>query len=185
MKLDEAKALLEALIFSAADPVSSDQLAEISEIDKHTVEALLEQLVREYEASGHGIALLRVGGGYIFGTKPQYASHIQRLHEPVIRTGLSQAALETLAVIAYKQPCTKLEIERIRGVKVDSSINSLLERGLIQEVGRKNAPGRPILYATTEEFLIRFGLNSLDDLPALPEKSLFQLQEIVSASEEN
>lgn len=185
MRLDEAKAVLEALIFSAKDPVSPDQLAEISGIDKQTVEAILGQLVQEYERSYHGVALLQVAGGYIFGTKPQYANFVRKLHEPVIRTGLSHAALETLAVIAYKQPCTKLDIEAIRGVKVDSSIASLMERGLIRDVGRKDAPGRPVLYETTQEFLIRFGLNSLDDLPALPEKSLFQLKEIAASTEEN
>lgn len=183
MTLEEAKAALEAVLFSTHIPLSASQLAEVLELDKKTVEALLAQLMAKYKDSQYGIWIYAVAGGFIFGTKPEFHEYIKRLHQPVVRSGLSQAGLETLAVIAYKQPCTKADIESIRGVSVDSVITSLLDRGLIAEVGRKDAPGRPILYGTTQKFLVSFGINSLDDLPELPEKTLLQLQEIAAASD--
>ena len=182
MTLEEAKAALEAMLFSLSRPLSAQQLAETLDIEVGTVEGLLDQLAQQYRQEHHGIQLYTLAGGYVLGTKPEYSRYVRHLHEPVIRGGLSQAALETLAVIAYKQPCTKTDIEMIRGVNVDSAVNSLLSRELITEVGRKDAPGRPILYGTTEEFLASFGINHLDDLPQLPEKTLLQLEEIEAAA---
>ncbi len=184
MRLEEARAAVEAMLFSSHGPLSAASLAQALQIDVKTVEALLRQLMTKYRNSESGLAVFSVAGGFIMGTKPEYSKYVERLHEPVVRAGLSQAALETLAVIAYRQPCTKADIEMIRGVNVDSAVTSLVDRGLATEVGRKDAPGRPILYGTTEKFLVSFGLNTLDDLPQLPEKTFLQLQEIAPASDD-
>lgn len=155
-------------MFAAAEPVPVEAMAEALDLDERTVELLLEELRREYSDCHRGIQVDPAGGGYQFTTKPELAGYIQRFRCPTVTTRLSQAALETLAIIAYRQPITKAEIENIRGVKVDSVINSLLERGLIEEQGRREGPGRPLLFGTTRRFLEHFGLTSLEDLPPLP-----------------
>jgi segregation and condensation protein B len=133
------------------------------------VEELVAELSRGYE--GRGLQLIKVAGGWKLCTRPQYAPFISRMHEPT-RVRLSRAALETLAIIAYRQPITRPEMEAIRGVNVDGVISTLLNYSLIEEKGRKEAPGRPMLYGTTTDFLSHFGLNSVEDLPALPEGEL-------------
>ncbi len=128
----------------------------------------MEELGREYQDSRHGIQLCFVAGGYEFTTKVTMAPYLEAFQRPEVSSGLSQAALETLAIVAYRQPVTRVEIEDIRGVRSDSAVNTLLERELIEEQGRKDAPGRPILLGTTQRFLECFGLADLADLPPLP-----------------
>jgi len=170
----EAKAVLEALIFASSEPVTVKEMSIIIELNEETVRALLAELTQEYKDQRRGIQILEVAGGYQMVTKPELAVYLEKLRKVPRQVPLSQAALETLAIIAYKQPITRAEIETIRGVRVDSSLSTLLEKGLIEETGRKEGPGRPILYGTTRKFLKYFGLNSLDELPIVEDWILNQ-----------
>lgn len=162
------KAAVEALLFASEKPVPLEKLVELLGVARDEVAAAIEELGRDYDGGERGIQLVRVCGGYQLRSRPEYAELITRLG--VSRTpSLSRAALETLAIIAYRQPISKPEIEWIRGVNVDGALGTLLSRGLVREVGRKEGPGRPILYGTTTEFLLAFGLNDLSDLPPLSE----------------
>ncbi|HHY61190.1 MAG TPA: SMC-Scp complex subunit ScpB [Clostridia bacterium] len=163
---DDLKAILECLLFASNTAVSAKELASVVGITEQEVEELLAEMMREHEKPSRGIQIYQVAGGYKMATKPDYAGYIEKLcrYKP---SPLSKAALETLAIIAYRQPVTRAEIEAIRGVKVDHLLANLLERNLIQEVGRKESPGRPILYGTTTEFLEYLGLNSIEELPPL------------------
>lgn len=158
------KALLEALLFVAFEPVSARRLAEISGVDKKLVQELLAELAAEYRERGFRLA--EIAGGWQFLTPEEYAPYIEKLYNPRSQQ-LSRAALETLAIVAYRQPVTRLEIDNIRQVKSDAVLNKLMEKALVKEVGRREGPGRPILYGTTREFLAAFGLVSLADLPPL------------------
>lgn len=158
---------LEALLFAAGEPLSVARIAEIMQLEKPQVWELLGQLEEEYKNDMRGICLRNVAGGYQLCTKPQHYELIKQL-ERMQEIKLSPAAMETLAIVAFKQPVTRSEMEAIRGVKVDGVVNTLLDYGLICEAGRKDTLGRPILYATTDKFLQSFGLNSLKDLPEFP-----------------
>lgn len=149
-------------------PLSIDNIKEVIGIERGEIKSLLEELKQEYLLN-HGFRLREVAGGYQLVTDPEYAHWLRKLFHGGRKERLSRAALETLAIIAYKQPVTKPEIEHIRGVDADGVIRTLLERGLIRIAGRKNVIGRPILYATSKKFLEYFGLNSLDELPPLDE----------------
>jgi segregation and condensation protein B len=168
MESRKAKAVLEAIIFANAQPVPLENLAAAIGWNKEQTALLLAELSRDCQHSHRGIKLGFVADGYEFTTKPEMASHLEAFQRPEISAGLSQAALETLAIIAYRQPVTKVDIEDIRGVRADSAVNTLLERGLIDEKGRQDAPGRPILLGTTARFMEYFGLAGLQDLPPLP-----------------
>ena len=163
---DYMKAHVEALLFAHGTPVQAQRLAAILDISVEHVDHLLCLLEEEYAKPGRGLMIRRVAEGFQLCTKPELSGVVEKLTE-IPEQKLSQAALETLAVIAFRQPATRQEMEAIRGVKVDGVVNTLLECGFIREVGRKEAIGRPILYGTTDEFLIHFGLRSLDDLPKL------------------
>lgn len=167
MEREKAAAIVEAILFVAGEPVALGDLARALELGELETMAAVEALERDLE--GRGIALKRYGDHVRLETRAVYAPYVERLLQPVQRQSLSQAALETLAVIAYRQPATRGEVEQVRGVKCDYSIQSLLSKGLIREVGRKEALGRPILYGTTDRFLEHFGLSDLRDLPPLPE----------------
>jgi segregation and condensation protein B len=157
-------AALEAVLFMAAEPISPVELAEILEVTPRDVETLAEQLSETY--IGRGLQVSRVAGGLQVCTRPEYGPVVAKLHKPE-RFRLSRAALETLAIVAYKQPVTRPEVDAIRGVNSDSAIETLTQYQLICEAGRKEAPGRQMLYRTTESFLGHFGLNSVDDLPRI------------------
>lgn len=174
MNWREAKAVLEALIFASSEPVTVKEMSIITELNEETVRTLLAELTQEYIDQPRGIQITEVAGGYQLVTKPELAAYLEKLKKVPRQVPLSQAALETLAIIAYKQPITRAEIETIRGVRVDSSLSTLLEKGLIEETGRKEGPGRPILYGTTKEFLKYFGLNNLDELPIVDDWILNQ-----------
>ncbi len=172
MGFNKVRGIIEALVFASSEPVRLREIAGILGINEHTVRNLLDDLMNEYREKQRGIQITQVAGGYQFVTNPEYADFIKKMKKIPRYTPLSQAALETLAIIAYKQPVTRAEIEALRGVSVDSSINTLLERGLIEEKGRKDGPGRPILYATTGNFLKYFGLNDLSELPAIEDLTI-------------
>lgn len=162
-KYDNASARIEALLFVATNPVTASQIAECLTIPTGVVERQLQELTQKY--SGHGISIQLYGGRYQFTTAPEYAVDVENFLGLEITTRLSRAAIETMAIIAYRQPITRPGIEAIRGVSSDGVIRSLLSRGLIQEVGRADGPGRPILFSTTVDFLQHFGLRTLDELP--------------------
>jgi len=155
---------LEAVLFMAADPLTREEIAEILEVTPREADGLARQLEAEY--ADRGIQVARIAGGYQVATRPEYGPYVARLHKPE-RFRLSRAALETLAIVAYRQPVTRPEIDSIRGVNSDSAVDTLAQYELICEAGRKEAPGRPVLYRTTEQFLGHFGLNSIEDLPQL------------------
>ncbi len=159
--------IIEAVLFVAGEPVENDALCDALEITSLQLSDALDKLKRDYDHGRRGIRLLRFGKCVQLATRPDYALYVERLLQPVQKQSLSQAALETLAVVAYKQPVTRSEIEAIRGVKCDYSIQSLSTKRLIVEVGRKEALGRPILYGTTDEFLRHFCIDSLEDLPEI------------------
>ncbi len=157
--------LLESYLFAAGASVPKDQLAEIMELSEDEIDELAKRLEESYEAQKRGLRLLHLDDCYQLCTAEEFYPYIQKLKEPRRRQNLSPAALETLAVVAYHQPVTRSSIEFIRGVNSDGPVNKLVERGLIEEKGRLDAPGRPILYVTTQEFLRSFGLSSLSGLP--------------------
>ena len=170
MEDQEAKPILEALLFVSPEPVSIERLQEVLEGMKRVrLQSLLEVMAQEYEENGHGLQLVEVAGGYQLTTKPECAHWIRRLDEIRTASRLSRPALETLAIIAYKQPVTRSEIEEIRGVDTSGVVKTLLERRLVKITGRREAAGRPLLYGTTKEFLEYFGLRDLSGLPSLKE----------------
>lgn len=158
-------ALIEAILFSSDEPVPVTRLAEALGVPSGEVQSAAIALEEMYK--DRGIMLERVAGGLMLVTRPEYAAFIERALSRKIAVGLSKGTLETLAIIAYKQPVTRQEIEAARGVNPEASIETLLEKGLIQEAGRKKTLGRPKLYTTTDEFLKKVGLNSIEDLPPL------------------
>lgn len=161
------KAAIEALLFSSPQPITPERIAGLVSLQTPQVRNFLLQLEEEYKHPDRGFFLEWVAGGVRLCSKPEYYPYIESLGRTTKSGSLSQAALESLAIIAYRQPITRPQIEAIRGVRVDSAIASLIDRGLVEEKGRADGPGRPILYGTTDEFLIRFNLNSLDELPPL------------------
>src|SRR5580692_10247331 len=170
MTLVELKSALEAIIYAADEPATIEKLAAAVGQEKQVVRAALDELVASYSTDDRGVEIRSVAGGYRVYTKPQHHEVVRRFIkslQPPLR--LSMPALETLAVIAYKQPATQPEIQEIRGVSCAGVIQTLLERRLITIAGRKQVIGRPILYRTSKEFLMRFGLGELDELPSLKE----------------
>ena len=156
---------LEALLFSSARPIRAAELAEVLEATPEAVAAALAQLAEEADAPQRGIRLESVAGGWRYVTRPEFDSLLRKYHEVTERSRLSLAALETLAIVAYRQPITLPEIQEIRGVNSSSVLTTLLEKKLVTTAGRKPVVGTPFLYRTTRDFLVRFGLNELDDLP--------------------
>jgi len=165
----DIKRILEALIFVSEGPLSLAQMTQVLETeDKEAVKAALLDLLAEYQELGRAFNLVEVAGGYAFRTRAELAFWLRRLKREQV-TRLSRAALETLAIIAYKQPVLKAEIERLRGVEVGGVLRMLMEKDLVRVVGRKDLPGRPLVYGTTKRFLEVFDLKDLSDLPTLEE----------------
>ena len=171
------KGRIEAILFVAGDAVEIRDLARALGQEEKKLQATLKELESEYDFQQRGFMIKRFGDKVQLATRPLYAEDVVRLLQPVQKQSLSQAAMETLAVVAYKQPVTRAEVEQVRGVKCDYSLQSLTAKGLIQEVGRKETIGRPILFGTTDEFLSRFGIESLEDLPPLPENEALENEE--------
>jgi len=178
MERDEIKSILESLLFVADGPQSVQRLAEVLDsVDKELIHELLHELRQDFEAQNRGIRLVEVAGGYQLRTPKANAEAVKKfLGGRPARMG--KATLETLAIVAYRQPITKAEIEAIRGVDVDGVITTLLERNLIRAVARKDVPGRPFLYGTTLEFLQLFNLKDLSQLPTLKEMEEISLPEV-------
>ena len=160
---------IEAILFVAGEPVRVEELAKALGVTVRAVENEIIKLRDEYDFHQRGFTLKRFGHQVQLATRALYAQDVVHLLQPVQKQSLTQAAMETLAVVAYKQPVTRAEVEQVRGVKCDYSLQSLMNKELIMEVGRKDALGRPILYGTTENFLAHFGLTTLEDLPPMPE----------------
>ena len=177
----EARRAIEAVVLAATEPVEPQFLAELVELPIAAVEELCNDLAREYEEADRGFVLLRVAGGYRFQTHPDLAPYVERFVVEGQHVRLSGPALETLAIVAYKQPVSRGQISAIRGVNVETTLNTLVARGYIAESGRDPGPGLAVLYATTPLFLERLGLDSLDDLPPLgdfvPDASIVELLE--------
>lgn len=170
MQTNEWMAIIEAILFVAGEPVLLSDLQKALDLSPIELNSAVNALESDYNFQRRGICLKRFGEHIQLATRAEYAPFVEKLLQPVQKQSLSQAAMETLAVVAYRQPATKAEVEAIRGVKCDYSIQSLVNKGLIVEVGRKEALGRPILYGTTDAFLSHFGIGSLDDLPKIAEK---------------
>lgn len=162
------KSIIESLLFVSGDKLSLKDISNAIELtSKDTIE-ILNEMIFEYENDiNRGIKLININGEFQFVTKEENSDYIQKLLKKNKRQSLSQASLESLAIIAYKQPITRIDIDEIRGVKSESAIQRLLEKEIIKEVGRLEVPGRPIIYGTTDEFLRQFGLTNLKDLPSL------------------
>jgi len=156
---------IEAILFVAGEPVEEEALRLAVECTPDEIGQALEDLSSRYEYERRGIRLLRFGKSVQLSTRPEYAPYVERMLQPVQRQNLSQAAMETLAVIAYRQPATRGDVEAVRGVKCDYSVQSLLNKGLIEEAGKRDTLGKPTLFRTTDAFLRHFGISSLEELP--------------------
>lgn len=163
--------VIEAILFVAGEPVDVRDLPKALEATEMETAQAIDRLESDCNYHRRGICLKRFGCHIQLSTRAEYAPYVERLLQPIQKQSLSQSAMETLAVVAYRQPVTKLEIEAVRGVKCDYSVQSLVNKGMIVEVGRKEALGRPILYGTTDAFLAHFGLSSLEELPKPPEET--------------
>jgi segregation and condensation protein B len=161
----EVEAAVEALLFASDEPLPLDRLVEVLDLTPGEAQAAVDAVRVACEASGRGLALVEVAGGFRLVTRPELAPILLRLQRLRLKSRLSRAAVETLAIVAYRQPISRPEIEQLRGVSAESVVTHLLERRLIRIVGRKATPGRPILYGTTGEFLEHFGLRDLGELP--------------------
>nr|WP_245251592.1 SMC-Scp complex subunit ScpB [Virgibacillus litoralis] len=170
VEINDLKAIAEGLLFASGDEgITVKQLSRILDITDKTVEHLLDELKYDYENTDRGIMIMQSHQVFHLTTKPEHSDYFKKLLETPQTTRMSQAALETLAIIAYQQPITRTEIEEVRGVKSDRPVQTLIARSLIEEVGRREGVGRPILFATSKDFLTYFGLTSLEELPPLPE----------------
>ncbi|HVN67763.1 MAG TPA: SMC-Scp complex subunit ScpB [Candidatus Sulfotelmatobacter sp.] len=167
MESAKVKNILESLLFVARKPVTLVALEEATALPKELLAACLEEMIGEYQPKG--VKVFKVAGGYLMGTDPANAEYVEKVLHPREETTLSGRALETLAIISYKQPVTKAEIERLRGVNSDGVVDTLLAKKMVREIKRSDAVGHPYLYGTTPEFLRHFGLHSLVDLPPLPD----------------
>lgn len=177
MNVNEMQAAAEAMLFACGEPVEIDRIAEILEIDAENAESLVLNIAAKYDDSNSGIKIVKMDKKYQICTRKEYAEQVRDILDMKKNAPLSQAAFEVLAVVAYNQPITKAYIEQVRGVDCSGVISTLCQKGLIEEVGRLELPGRPLIYGTTAEFLKCFCINSLDDLPDIPELNEKPLEE--------
>lgn len=180
MDIKEIEAVIEGLLFAAGDPLPLQKLADILEMDKKTTRLILNNMSVSLQTSKRGIMLRELDESYQLCTRPEHAEYLRRLVEPRQKQALSQAAFETLSIVAYNQPVTRARIELIRGVNSDSSISRLVERNLIKEAGRLDSPGKPLIYETTDEFLRSFGFKSTKDLPIIDLEKMLPVDESTS-----
>ncbi len=168
LSYQELSPACEAILFASGDPIAVDRIAEILNVDVKTVDEVMKKLISEYESNPWGGLLVRkVENSYVMSTKPSMKKVLERMFSPKMHPPLSQASYETLAVIAYNQPVTRAQVESVRGVSSDSIISRLIDRGWIEECGNLDAPGRPALFKTSKQFLMEFGISSVDDLPSM------------------
>ena len=176
LKPDEAEAAIEALLFTMGEAISAEAIGAVIGHDKATVIRLVHHLMDRYQNEKRGSRIIELDGSFQMCTSPEMYDYVIKLTHQPKKQVLTDVMLETLAIVAYKQPVTKAEIEQIRGVSCSHAINKLLEYGLITEAGRLNAPGRPILLATTEEFLRTFGVQSVEGLPSVSPEEMETLK---------
>ncbi|MDX9714507.1 MAG: SMC-Scp complex subunit ScpB [Dissulfurispiraceae bacterium] len=163
----QAKSIVESLLFVAGEPVTCSAIAKLTDIPEADVKHYLNELSESYKTRASGIIITEIADGFQMITNPDNGFWVRKLRNINQSSKLSQAALETLAIIAYKQPLTKVEVDQLRGVNSDGAVKTLVDRRLIKIIGKKEAPGRPFLYGTTKEFLQYFGLKNLAELPSL------------------
>ena len=177
MCIEKTEAAIEAILFTMGESVEAEKIAVAIEHDVDTTVRIIHNMMDKYENEDRGIKIIELEGSFQLCTKEEYYDNLIRICSQPRRYTLTDAALETLSIIAYKQPVTKIEIEKIRGVNSDRSVNKLVELELVKEVGRLDAPGRPMLFGTTEEFLRTFGVGSIDELPVISEDMVEQYKE--------
>lgn len=177
MEIKKLEAAVEAILFTVGESVELNKIAAAIGHDENTTKKLIHDMMTRYEEEDRGIRIIELGNMYQLCTKKEMYEYLIRVVKQPKKYVLTDVLLETLSIIAYRQPVTKLEIEKIRGVKSDHAVNKLVEYGLVEEAGRLDAPGRPILFGTTEEFLRRFSVHSLDELPVLDEEKIRHFKE--------
>lgn len=175
MNNEKIKSIIEGILFAWADPVNIADLSKVLEVSPSKIRELILAMQDDYEQEERGLRILQVNENFQLSTKPENYDYISEFVSTKNKKNLSNASLETLSIIAYKQPVTKIEVEEIRGVKCDSSIRALIELGLIEITGQLNKIGRPNIYETTEEFLKKFGLKSIDDLPEIEDENQLKI----------
>ncbi len=191
MEIKEYKGAIEAILFANGEPISLSRIAESLELDMETALRLTEDLVNEYALREGGLRILRLENSYQMCSAKEYAQPVRRALDLRRNTPLSQAAMEVLAIVAYNQPVTRAFIDQVRGVDCGAVVQGLMAKSLIEERGRLELPGRPLLYGTTNDFLRCFGLNSITELPPLPQNAADEvmvettLDEIIEANEQN
>lgn len=169
MNKNKTKAAIEAILFTMGNSVELDKIAMAVGLDKENVRDIIQEMIQEYNSDNRGIKIIELDNAFQLCTKKEYYENLIKVAKAPKKQVLSEALLETLSIIAYKQPVTRLEIEKIRGVSSEKAINRLMEFDLCKELGRLDAPGRPMLFGTTEEFLRVFGVQSIDELPVISE----------------
>jgi len=179
MEKEKTKGVIESILFASGRPVTMRELELSLEIEEKEIIEAIEEMKEEQKAENRGIEIQKISGGYTFASKKEHHEYIYGIIDKRVKPSLSQAALEVLAIVAYNPRITRAEIEEIRGVGSDASLYRLLEHNLIEEAGKLNLPGKPMSYKVTEEFLKRFGLNNLDELPELPKYKLDENRQIV------
>jgi segregation and condensation protein B len=179
MDIEKAEAIIEAMLFSTGSVITIKDIMNVVELGAEDIERIMQKMRTKYEAANSGIELIKVEDGYQLCTKKEYYEYIYPLFDNRSKPSISNAALETLSIIAYNPKITRSEIDAIRGVNSDGTIYKLLEYNLIEEAGRLDAPGKPTMYKVTKNFLKMFGISSLDDLPELPRYKLDENEQIV------
>ena len=175
------EAIIEAILFTMGESVELEKIANAIELDKKETKQIIENMMKHYEDPSIGLQIIELDGAYQMCTKSEMYEYLIRIAKQPKRHALTEVLLETLSIIAYKQPITRVEIEKIRGVSCDHAVSKLMEYNLVCELGRLDAPGRPLLFGTTEEFLRSFGVQSIDELPSL---STVQMEEFKQEAEE-
>lgn len=181
MDIKNAEAAIEAVLFTMGESVEVEKIAKAIELDTDTTKKIIHNMMDRYQSEERGIKIIELEGAFQMCTKSEMYEYLIRVAKQPKKMVLSEVLMETLSIIAYKQPITKLEIEKIRGVKSDHAVNKLVEYNLVKELGRLDAPGRPIMFGTTEEFLRHFGVQSLEELPSV---SPVQLEDFKAEAEE-
>lgn len=181
-RIEDMEAVIEAVLFTMGESVSVDRLAAALEMDEETTYKLVKNMMDRYNAENRGMKIIELEDSFQLCTRPELYEYLIRVAKQPKKHVLTDVLLETLSIIAYKQPITKVQIEKIRGVKCDHAVNKLVEYNLVMEVGRMDAPGRPMLFGTTEEFLRSFGVQSVEELPVIKPEQMAEFQ--VEAEEE-
>ena len=181
MELEKREAAIEAILFTMGDAVEAEKIAAAIELDTPSTEKLLHEMMERYREEDRGIQMIELDHSYQLCTKKEYYETLIKIARQPQKIVLTDVLMETLSIIAYKQPVTRIEIEKIRGVKSDHAVNKLVEFGLVKELGSLDAPGKPLLFGTTEEFLRHFGVQSLEELPVI---NPMQVEDFKSEAEE-